>query len=174
MKYTPSDVSGKQRIVKSEAPSVKVFVTDNTPSIIGMMAENVQLLVSIYTLEESQDFLVFLDNALEDEKLNFYVISKESFETIENFTCKNQFKKIQIAQDSKGDFAKKFGVGLEAEGFENNLAYGAFVIDKEGEFKYVSYFLKPSEKESSILVEKTKESINFKLKGHVHENWMGA
>lgn len=171
MSYTDDMRSGKQRKAGSEAPSIKVFTNTGETCIIGMIAQNVQLLVSVYTLEEQKDLLSKLEESFcEQKKLNLYVVTKESFNSIESFLNDNSFEKINILQDNSGDFGKKLGVTLDSI----HLANGAFVIDKEGKFTYVSYFTNTNDEKIEEIIEKTNETINFKPKGHAHENWMSA
>jgi thiol peroxidase len=55
------------------------------------------------------------------------------------------------------------------------IAKSIFIIDKEGLIKYKEI---PSNIETSFDLEKFKtmllEVVNFKQKGHTHENWMGV
>ena len=58
---------------------------------------------------------------------------------------------------------------------EELLAKSIFIIDKEGVIKYKQI---PSNIETSFdleeFKEKLSETVNFKQKGHSHENWMGV
>ena len=175
--YTQESITGKQRKVGGEAPSSRVFTSLNDEIIIGMMATNVQLLVSVFSLqdEKSKAIVKTLESYFKDtKKLNFVVVVNNSFEEIENFKKENEITKAVITQDKNGDFAKRFGVGLEGDNFSENLANGTFIIDKEAELKGVSYFTGLNENELTTICELTMESVNYKEKGHSHENWMGV
>jgi len=175
--YTQASITGKQRKVGGEAPSSRVFTSENDEVIIGMMAANVQLLVSVFSLkdEKSKSIVNTLETYFKDtKKLNFVLVVNNTFEEIENFKKENNITKAVIAQDKNGDFAKRFGVGLEGDNYSENLANGIFIIDKEAELKGVSYFTQLEKSELDEICELTMESVNYKEKGHSHENWMGV
>lgn len=173
--YQLSQVEGKKRKINGEAPSVKVCLNDSEESIIGMIAINVQLIISVYSLHEEaiNDYLLFIDKELSSyKKLNFYIITKESFEDISSFQQK--LSKAIVLQDKENDFGKKFGVLLDNNRFKTNLAYSFCIIDKEGIIKYIEYPLEISHNICEELVTKTIQVVEFKQKGHIHENWMGS
>ncbi|MEA3497732.1 MAG: redoxin domain-containing protein [Campylobacterota bacterium] len=176
MYYTEADISGKKRFKGGEAPSAKVYSYDDQEMIIGMIAVNVQLLVSLYSLDEQncKDIINKFEMNFKDEsKLNINVVVKNSFEDIKNFNLENKIVKIEILQDTKSSFSQKFGVLLKDDKYVNNMANGLFLIDKEGEIKYAEYFDSLDESQLDKLISIVKDVINFKPKGHVHENWMG-
>jgi thiol peroxidase len=175
--YKLEELTGKQRKVGGEAPSARVFAAQNDEMIIGMMAVNVQLLVSVFSLKD-ENSKIFI-NTLEEKfkttkKLNLIILVKNSFEDITTFQETNNITKTEIAQDTNGDFAKRFGVDLESENYQENLGNAAFVIDKEAELKYVSYPLTFEANQIDEIYNITIQTVNFKEKGHSHENWMGV
>ena len=175
--YKIEEVTGKTRKTGGEAPSARVFKSESDELIIGMMAENVKFLTSIYSLTDqaSKDIIIALENKFaEVKKLNFIIVVNNSFEEIEEFKACNNITKATITQDKNGDFAKRFGVGLEGENFSQNIANGIFVIDKEAELKAVEYFMVLDYNKLNELYDITMETVNFKPKGHTHENWMGV
>lgn len=173
--YQLSKLQGKKRTIKGEAPSARVFLSNSEETIIGMIAINVQLIISVYSLQETQinELLLFMDKELSAyKKLHFYIITKESFEEIASFQKK--LSKAIVLQDTLNDFGKKFGVLLDDSELTTNLAYSFCIIDKEGIIEYVEYPLEISKNLSLELVQKTIQAVNFKPKGHIHENWMGS
>lgn len=175
--YKLEELTGKQRKVGAEAPSARVFAAQNDEMIIGMMAVNVQLLVSVFSLKDENSKMLI--NTLEEKfkttkKLNLIVVVKNSFEDITTFQGINNITKIEIVQDSNGDFAKRFGVGLESKNFKENLGNAVFVVDKEAELKYANYPLTFEANQIDKIYDITMETVNFKQKGHSHENWMGV
>lgn len=175
--YKLEETTGKQRKVGAEAPSARVFTAETSELIIGMMAENVQLLVPVYSLndEDSKKIVTTIETNFKDtKKLNYVVVVKNSFDEIEKFKQENSIEKAIIAQDKNGDFAKRFGVGLDGESYSQNLANGIFIIDKEAELKAVEYFVNIDDAKLNELCALTTETVNFKQKGHTHENWMGV
>jgi thiol peroxidase len=175
--YKLDETTGKQRKIGGEAPSSRVFKSLNAEIIIGMMAENVQLLVSVYSLnnEDSKIIVTTLEDKFKDvKKLNLVLVVNNSFEDIESFKTSNNITKTIITQDKNGDFAKRFGVGLEGDEYNENIANGIFIIDKEAELKGVEYFLTVDENKLNEIYDLTMETVNFKQTGHTHENWMGA
>lgn len=175
--YKPEETTGKKRNVGAEAPSARVFKTNTQEFIIGMMAQNVQLLVSHFSLHNKSSKQIINDfeaHFKENTKLNLIVVVNNSFEEIEDFKQKNTIEKTIITQDKNGDFAKRFGVGLYGDYYKENLANGVFLIDKEAQLKYVNYFFDIENSQLEEIFKTTQETIDFKPKGHAHENWMGA
>jgi len=137
--YTNENIQGKRRVNGGEAPSARVYLDRSNQHIIGMMAVNVQLIVSLYSIEEEncKEIIVDLEEYFKDEKkLNLIFVVKNSFEVIEAFKIKNNIVRSIIVQDSKDDFGKKFGVMLNQDEFKEHMANGVFIIDKEAQIKY--------------------------------------
>lgn len=159
----------KQRKIESEAPAVKIKMINEEEKVIGMMATKTQVMISLPCIksynnglhnilqEYSSKTIVYIITSSKDENLDKV---KEAY-SIDNGSISNDFKK----------FSLKFGINISDE----LLAKAIFIIDKEGIIKYKQI---PSNIETSFDLEEFKKSldeiVNFKQKGHVHENWMGV
>lgn len=166
-------VSLNKKVLKKggEAPAAKVFDIGGNEQIVGMIAVNIQLIVSLKSLQDSycMEALMALDRAFATtQKLSLSVVVGAN-EEIKTFATQNQLQKVALYNDKADNFAKRFGVAFEDGSFCNAF----FVVDKEGELKLAKYIAK----EETVLdiadvIETTNDWINYKPKGHVHENWM--
>lgn len=159
----------RERKIESEAPAVKVKMISGEEKVIGMMATKTQVMITLPCIkaynnglhnilsEYSSKSIVYIVTKTDDENLKKV---KEAYGLEDDFIS-NDFKK----------FSLKFGINMS----EDLLAKSIFIIDKEGIIKYKQI---PSNIETSFDLEEFKEkldeTINFKQKGHVHENWMGV
>ena len=91
-------------------------------------------------------------------------------EQIEDAVEKFAIDKSFISNEFK-DFPIKFGVNID----DTMIANSIFIIDKEGLIKYKEI---PSDLDDDFNIEQfdlsLNEVLNFKAKGHSHENWMGV
>jgi thiol peroxidase len=96
------------------------------------------------------------------EKANIYFFSPEAFTQ----EVDDGFATI----DFEG-FCSKFGVLIDS----SICAKSAFIIDKEGEIVYIQI---PEDIDNEFELEELdaqiQAAIDFKRKGHTHENWMGV
>jgi thiol peroxidase len=151
----------KDRKIDSEAPAIKLRMSDNEDKVIGMMAENVQVFITLFSFDK-------LTKELEDlilnysQKANIYVIcNKLSAHNLYNGFVSDDFLNI----------SKKMGVCINDESCANSI----FIINKDGLIKYKNIL--PTVEENFDLENFKKnlnEVINFKKKGHTHENWMSV
>ncbi|KIM05770.1 MAG: hypothetical protein KN64_01840 [Sulfurovum sp. AS07-7] len=148
----------RQRAVGSEAPAVKLKLKSGEDKVIGMMANKIQLICMLS--HEPSDELVEIINANEEKVLS-YIVSCVSFDTknLDDEKCSFDFYNL----------AMKFGVCVD----ETLCADSIFLIDKEGMIVYKEII---TEENRNFDLEGFKkaldEAVNFKRKGHVHENWM--
>ena len=151
----------KDRKLKSEAPAIKLSMDSGESKVIGMMAEKVQVFITIPYSDGLSDSMT---NILNKHKLksNIYIVSSCSLD--------NKIKDIGFSTDFK-NFSLKLGVNID----DTLCAKSIFIINKDGEFIYKE-ILETLEGEFDI--EKfdiaLDEAIKFKKKGHTHENWMGV
>jgi thioredoxin-dependent peroxiredoxin len=151
----------KERKVGSEAPAVRVKMLNGETKVIGMMAENVQCMI---TLAHSYDLNESLLNVINKhkEKANIYVVSSSELET----TYDEAMSSIEFK-----DFSSKFGVNID----DDTCAKSIFIINKDGEIEYKEVLADlVSEFDLAKLDEELDAAIKFKKKGHTHENWMGV
>lgn len=159
----------RERKIESEAPAVKVKMVSGEEKVIGMMATKTQVMITLPCIKAYNNGL---HNILSEyaKKTVVYIVTKSSDENLEKVKKAYSIEDGFISNDFK-KFSLKFGVNISDE----LLAKSIFIIDKEGIIKYKQI---PSNIETSFDLEefKTKldETVNFKQKGHVHENWMGV
>ncbi len=159
----------KERNVEGEAPAVRVKMLDNETKVIGLMAPAVQVMV---TLNDVSKYTLALHEVITNtkKKVNAYIITPSLNEDMEKIAEEFSIDKGTISNDFK-DFSLKFGVNID----DTMIANSIFVIDKEGIIKYKEI---PADLENDFNLEDfsitLNETVNFKPKGHTHENWMGV
>jgi len=151
----------KDRKIGSEAPAIKLKMLDENSKVIGMMADKVQVIITINDPADIVDLLTTIIKKYNNQA-NIYIISSS---------------KIQIDLDSSmlsTDFQNlslKLGVNIN----ESLMAKSIFIIDKEGEFVYKEILPDlTSDFDHEKFDTTLSEAIHFKKKGHTHENWMGV
>lgn len=159
----------KARKVGGEAPAVRAKMLSNETKVIGMMAPKIQVMVALPTIEGFTQELNAILNEYATKTL-VYVITSSTAAQAESITREFDFDEACICVDFK-DFANKFGVNME----DVLIAKSLFIIDKEGEITYID-ILENSENSFDLTAFKDAlhEIVNRKVKGHTHENWMGA
>ena len=159
----------RERKLESEAPAVRVKMLIDETKVIGMMAPKIQIMISFPSINSYNNGL---HNILEEYKTKIvvYTITNSNIASIKKVKNAYSIDEGFISNDFK-NFSLKFGVNINDE----LMAKSIFVIDKEGVIKYIEI---PSDIESSFdlktFKEKLEETVNFKQKGHSHENWMGV
>ena len=159
----------KDRNVEGEAPAVRVKMLNDETKVIGLMAPSVQVMI---TLNDVNKYNADLHEVITTtkRKVNAYIITTSEQEQIEDIAEKFALDKAFISNDFK-DFSLKFGVNID----DSMIANSIFVIDKEGVIKYKEI---PADLEDDFKIEDfsitLNEVVNFKPKGHTHENWMGV
>lgn len=159
----------KERKIDSEAPVVKVEMLNGESKVIGMMAPKIQIMLSSPNIKDYNNGLHDVLKKFES-KILVYIITNSSSSDIKKITTVFGLDEGNISNDFS-KFSLKFGVNLS----ETLIAKSVFIIDKEGVIKYkeipsnAEYKLNLDEFETSL-----EEVINFKVKGHTHENWMGV
>lgn len=159
----------KERNIEGEAPAVRVKMADNETKVIGLMAPAVQVMITLNDVNKYNSDLHEVITTTK-RKVNAYIITTSDMEQIEDVVEKFALDKGFISNDFK-DFSLKFGVNID----DSMIANSIFVIDKEGVIKYKEI---PADLEDHFKIEDfsitLNETVNFKPKGHTHENWMGV
>ncbi|WP_419763486.1 MAG: hypothetical protein ACNI28_06650 [Arcobacter sp.] len=162
-------LKAKNRKIESEAPAVRVTMLNGESKVIGMMAPKIQVMI---TLPNIKDYNNGLHDILEksSSKVLPYIITSSSQDTIAKVQKAFGLDSGFISNDFN-KFSLKFGVNLN----ETIVAKSIYIIDKEGVIKYKNI---PNNCEHSFDLDEFESSlqevIDFKVKGHTHENWMGA
>ena len=159
----------KERNIEGEPPAVRVKMADNETKVIGLMAPAVQVMITLNDVNKYNSDLHEVITTTK-RKVNAYIITTSDAEQIEDVVEKFALDKGFISNDFK-DFSLKFGVNID----DSMIANSIFVIDKEGVIKYKEI---PTDLEEDFKIEDfsitLNEVVNFKPKGHTHENWMGV
>jgi len=151
----------KQKFVGMEAPAVKLTMADGETKVIGMMAEKIQVMITLPSAKDLSDRL--LESIKKYQEQSFiYIISPE--------TINSQLDSSMITMDCEV-FSLKYGVFMPESGCAKSL----FIINKEGEIEYRELVV---EEDALLDIEAfdkaLEEAIAFKAKGHTHENWMSV
>ena len=168
-KNTSYTLGKKDRSVEGEAPAVRVKMLDNETKVIGLMALSVQVMITLNDVNKYNSDMHEVITTTK-RKVNAYIITTSDTEQMEDIAEKFAIDKGFISNDFK-DFSLKFGVNID----DSMIANSIFVIDKEGVIKYKEI---PADLEDEFKIEDfsitLNETVNFKPKGHTHENWMGV
>ena len=155
------ELQKKQRNIGDEAPAVKLTMLSGEEKVVGMMSDRVQV---IFTLPYSHSLNGDINRVIHKyrEKVHAYLISSDEFA----YGVNKNYSSMDFE-----NFALKYGVYINSEVCAKSL----FIIDKEGEivFKRVMEDLK-TEFDVEEFDKELQNAVDFKRKGHAHENWMSA
>lgn len=168
-KNTNYTLGKKDRNIEGEAPAVRVKMINDEVKVIGLMAPSVQVMVTLNDISKYNSDIHEIITTTK-RKVNAYIITTSEIKQIEDVAEKFAMDKGFISNEFK-DFSLKFGVNID----DSMIANSIFVIDKEGVIKYKEI---PTDLEDDFKLEDfsitLNEVVNFKPKGHTHENWMGV
>jgi len=155
------ELQKKQRDIGSEAPAVKLVMTNGEEKVIGMMADKVQAIITVNNDSDITDSLIQVMEKYY-EKANIYIISSSEIDIVlDRSMTSSDFKKLSL----------KMGVNID----DTLCAKSIFIINKDGEIVYKSIVYDiDGEFDLATFDTKLDEAIRFKKKGHTHENWMGV
>ena len=168
-KNTSYTLGKKDREVEGEAPALRVRMINDEVKVIGLMAPAVQVMI---TLNDISKYSSKMNEVINSTKRNVYayIITTSNNEQIEYLVENLALNKSFISNEFK-DFSLKFGVNIN----DSMIANSIFVIDKGGVIKYKEI---PADLDDDFNIEQfsisLNEVVNFKPKGHTHENWMGV
>jgi len=151
----------KARQLGSEAPALRVKMLNGETKVIGMMADKVQVLVSLPYTNSMSDTLESIINKHKEKSLIYTISSQPLDKNVDDSFSSIEFK----------DYSLKMGVYVN----DQACAKSIFIINKDGEIVY-KQILKTldSEFDTELFDKSLDEAIKFKKKGHTHENWMGV
>lgn len=151
----------KERKIGSEAPAFSVLMLNGETKVIGMMATQVQVMI---TLPLSDSLSAGLQEVIKKYSANsfIYILSCVTLDTVLN--------DANMTTDFS-EFAKKFGVYVD----ETMCAKSIFIVNKDGNvvYKQITNDI-ADEFDLQDFDAKLNEAIHFKKKGHAHENWMST
>ncbi len=175
---TPTELSGKEVLLGKEAPAARITKLDGTQNVIGMIAPNTQLLISIPSLKTEVCSLgakKFNELVKQFKKLDTIMITTDDLEFVKEYVDKECIDSAEIVIDKDRNFAKKFGLLITEGKLKDRLARAVFVIDREGEVAYKE--LVPEivdEVNYDACIEAIEKIVSEKKTGHTHENWMSV
>jgi len=149
----------KERKLGSEAPAIRVKMDNAETKVIGMMADKVQVFITVpFENGFSQTMKKLIENY--QDKALIYLFCPKKITTELNIDTSTDFEETTL----------KLGVNIN----DQLCAKSIFIINKDGEFIYKE-ILETLEDEFDTKRFDTAldEAIKFKKKGHTHENWMG-
>lgn len=155
------ELQKRDRKVGSEAPAARVTMLSGETKVIGMMADKVQVMV---TLANCDDLTSGLLKVIKKHAKQAYIYIIASTELDAKYD--DSMTSLNVK-----DFTLKYGVNIN----DNLCAKSIFIIDKDGEIVYKDVLPDLlSEFDLEEFDEKLDAAIKFKKKGHTHENWMSV
>ena len=155
------ELQKKERKLGSEAPALRIKMLSGETKVIGMMAEKVQVLLSLPFSDSLSDGMETIINKHKEKSLVYIISSEELNKNVDPESSSVEFK----------DYALKMGVYVN----DKLCAKSVFIINKDGEIVYKELLGDlESEFDTAKFDTALDEAIKFKKKGHTHENWMGA
>lgn len=151
----------KDRNLKEEAPAIRIKMLNEETKVLGMMASQIQVFISLPYSNSLNEKLLSVVKKYEENSF-IYIISanKQNIKTNEAFSSLD-FK----------EFALKMGLYID----DTLCAKSIFIINKDGEIIYKQLLTDLlSDFDLKSFESKLEEAINFKKKGHTHENWMST
>jgi len=150
----------KDRAIGTEAPAIRVKMDDGETKVIGMMADKIQVFI---TMPNEESLTSELESILKKHtKSLIYIISANPItKSLDNIDTSSDFK----------DFSLKMGVNVD----DTLCAKSIFIINKDGEIEYKEIVPNLTDEFNLIQFDESLDkAIKFKKKGHTHENWMGV
>ena len=150
----------KDRAIGTEAPAIRVKMDDGETKVIGMMADKIQVFI---TIPNEESLTSELESILtKHTKALIYIISANPItKSLNNIDTSSDFK----------DFSLKMGVNVD----DTLCAKSIFIINKDGEIEYKEIVPNLTDEFNLIQFDESLDkAIKFKKKGHTHENWMGV
>jgi len=155
------ELQKKERKVGSEAPAVRVKMLSGETKVIGMMADKVQVMITLPKADSLSSELLEVINKHSAKSLIYTIAAAPQTLAYDNTLSSVEFK----------DFAMKFGVFASDE----VCAKSVFIINKDGEIVYREVVGNLDDSfDLGAFDSALDEAIKFKKKGHTHENWMGV
>lgn len=152
----------KQKFVGMEAPAVKLIMSNQETKVIGMMADKIQVMITLLSTDDLDELLVDVIKK-HQAKSYIYIISPQ---VIENSAIDSSMTTTECEI-----FSFKYGVYMD----DVRCAKSIFIINKDGEIAYRELVV---EDDKPLNIEAFDEALGreiaFKPKGHTHENWMSV
>lgn len=177
---TVTNLDGKEVNIGGEAPAARITKLDGTQNVIGMIAPNSQLIISIPSLKTevcslgAKKFNELVKNL---KKLDTIMVTTDDIEFVKEYAKNECIDSAQLVIDTDRQFAKKFGLLITDGKLKDRLARAVFVINREGLVAYKE--LVPEivdEVNYDACFAAIEEIASAKKEGHSHshENWMSV
>lgn len=175
---TPTPLLGKKIAIGSEAPAARITQLDGTQNVIGMIAPTTQLLIAIPSLKTEVCSLgakKFNEMVKQFKKLTTIMVTTDDRDFVSTYAKNENIENAQLVIDSNLHFAKKYGLQIAEGKLKDRLARAVFVIDRDGYVVYKEIVPEVvDEVDYEACLKAVKETVNYKHKGHEHENWMSV
>lgn len=151
----------KQRLVGSEAPAIKLKMLNNEEKVIGMLAEKVQVMISLPFSDSLSRELLSLIEKYEDKAFIYLIAANAPTNKVNTANSSTDFY----------PFTFKYGINID----EQNCQKAIFIVNKDGEIVFRNVLDKPQDNFDIHVVDiAIDNAIRFKKKGHTHEEWMSV
>lgn len=175
---TLTPLLGKKISIGSEAPAARITKLDGTQNVIGMIAPNTQLLIAIPSLKTEVCSLgakKFNDMVKQFSKLTTYMVTTDDIDFVKEYSKNECIENAELVIDTNLNFAKKYGLLISEGKLKDRLARAVYVIDREGLVIYKEIVPEVvDEVDYEACLKAVEKAVNFKHKGHTHENWMSV
>jgi len=175
---TPTKLEGKEQRVGTEAPAARITKLDGTQNVIGMIAPNTQLIVSIPSLKTEVCSLGAkkIDDIVKKyNKLTTIIVTTDDIDIVKEFAEKENIVSAEFVVDTNLNFAKKYGLLISDGKLKNRLARSVYVIDREGLIMHKEIVLEVVDEVNYDVCFDTIEKLLLEKKtGHTHEEWMSV
>lgn len=171
-------LEGKEVAVGREAPSARITKLDGSKNVIGMIAPNTQLIISIPSLKTevcSFGAKKFNELVKQFKKLDTIMITTDDIEFVKGYVKSENINSAELVIDTDLNFAKKYGLLIKEGKLKNRLARAVYLIDREGLVAYKEIAGEiVDEVDYGACMEAVHKVLSKEKKGHAHENWMSV
>lgn len=175
---TVTALEGKNVEIGREAPAARITRLDGTQNVIGMIAPNTQLLISIPSLKTEVCSLgakKFNDLVKKFKKLDTIMVTTDDLDFVKEYAQNECIDSAELVIDIDRNFAKKYGLLISEGKLKDRLARAVYVIDREGVIAYKELVGEiVDEVNYDACIEAIEKIMSEKKKGHTHENWMSV
>lgn len=175
---TLTALEGKEVNIGREAPSARITKLDGSKNVIGMIAPNTQLIISIPSLKTEVCSLgakKFNELVKQFKKLDTIMVTTDDIEFVKEYVKSENINSAELVIDTDLNFAKKYGLLIKEGKLKNRLARAVYLIDREGLIAYKELVGEiVDEVDYDACMEAVHKILNEEKKGHTHENWMSV
>ncbi|DAB28049.1 MAG: hypothetical protein A2513_00890 [Sulfurimonas sp. RIFOXYD12_FULL_33_39] len=171
-------LEGKEIDVGREAPAARITKLDGSKNVIGMIAQNLQLIVSIPSLKTEVCSLgakKFNKLVEQFKKLETIMVTTDDIEFVKEYVKNENIDSAELVIDADLNFAKKYGLLIKEGKLKNRLARAVYLIDSDGKVAYKELVGEiVDEVDYDACIKAVHKILSEEKKGHTHENWMSV